>query len=254
MGKLQTAVGLPKRILLQGWDGDQDSEDINGEYIYGKFTPPQIGQERSGYIRQGGYLAYIFFNQGGNIWVHYSSDTGWTNTSTNPNVLPYTGWITADGQGPAGSITILENISAKNNKISIKKQNLGGGKIKLYKNSPPTTLPLSTPNLYVSGLSVIIPPEYTNYANPTFGNPLIRQNNTTWSNGASYGGLLLSSQNVWYLYVGIEQFSEEDGWQNQTFQVALNYGGTESIPLTGWVTNNPGGITIEGIVILSTTP
>ena len=103
-------------------------------------------------------------------------------------------------------------------------------------------------------MSVIIPPEYTNYANPTFGNPLIRQNNTTWSNGASYGGLLLSSQNVWYLYVGIEQFSEEDGWQNQTFQVALNYGGTESIPLTGWVTNNPGGITIEGIVILSTTP
>jgi hypothetical protein len=118
----------------------------------------------------------------------------------------------------------------------------------------PTTLPLSTPNLYVSGLSIIIPPEYTNYANPTFGNPLIRQNNTTWTNGASYGGFLLSSQNVWYLYVGIEQYSEEDGWQNQTFQVALNYEGTASIPLTGWVTTNSGGIAIQGTVVLSTTP
>ena len=128
MGKLQTAVTLPKRILLQGWAGDQDFEDINGEYVYGKFT--LVGQqERSGYIRQGGYLAYIFFNQVTNRWVHYSSDTGWYNASTNPNVLPYTGWNINDGQGSAGSITILENISGKNNKISIKKQNLGGGKI-----------------------------------------------------------------------------------------------------------------------------
>lgn len=127
MGKLQTAVTLPKRILLQGWGPDQDGQDINGEYVYGKFTPPQIGQERSGYIRQNAYLAYIF--QTTNGWVHYSDDTGWGNSSTNPNVLPYTGWNIGDGEGPAGSITILENISAKNNKISIKKQNLGGGKI-----------------------------------------------------------------------------------------------------------------------------
>jgi hypothetical protein len=131
MGKLQTAVTLPKRILLQGWAGDQDSEDINGEYVYGKFTPPQSVQEQSGYIRQGGYLAYIFFYQV--AWVHRSSDTGWGNASTNPNVLPLNGWIESDAEGPAGSITILENISAKNNKISIKKQNTGSGKINLKK-------------------------------------------------------------------------------------------------------------------------
>ena len=117
----------------------------------------------------------------------------------------------------------------------------------------PTTLPLSTPNLYVSGLSVIIPPEYTNYANPTFGNPLVRQNNTIWGSNGSYGGLLVYS-GFWYLYIGIEQYSEEDGWTNQTFQVATNTASGASIPLTGWVINNSGGITIGGTVVLSTTP
>ena len=137
MGKLQTAVTLPKRILLQGWAGDQDFEDINGEYVYGTFTIPQISpQEQSGYIRQGGYLAYIFFYQLANIWAHYSSDTGWYNASANPNVLPYTGWNIGDGGGPAGSITILENISGKNNKTSVQKTNLGGGKLSLSKFDP----------------------------------------------------------------------------------------------------------------------
>jgi hypothetical protein len=118
----------------------------------------------------------------------------------------------------------------------------------------PTTLLLSTPNVYVSGLSVYIPPEYTNYANPTFGNPLVRQNNTNWSANASYGGLLVSYQNVWYLYVGMEQYTEEDGWQNITFEVARNYLSTASIPLTDWSLINSGGIIISGTVVLSTTP
>jgi hypothetical protein len=120
--------------------------------------------------------------------------------------------------------------------------------------APITILPLSTPNLYVSGLSVIIPPEYTNYANPTFGNPLVRQSNTVWGSNGSSGGVLVYAGGTWYLNVGIEQYSEEDGWTNQTFQVATNTASGASIPLTGWVNYNSGGILIEGTVVLSTTP
>lgn len=121
MGKLNTTLGLPKKILLQGWANDQGDNDINGEYIYGEFIPFKL---QSGYIRQGAYLAYIYFD--GYQWNHDSDDTGWINNSTNPNVLPLTGWIINDALGPAGTITpILTN--TKN--ISIKKQNLTSLKV-----------------------------------------------------------------------------------------------------------------------------
>ena len=130
MGKLITKLGLPKKILLQGWAGDQGNDDINGEYTF-------IGNHSSVPSRQNIYInesistpgegvddhPAIYWN--GSYWEHDSDDTGWENHSTNPNELPLTGWVEWEAQGPAGTITpILTN--TKN--ISIKKQNLGGGR------------------------------------------------------------------------------------------------------------------------------
>ena len=142
MGKLQTAVGLPKKILLQGWAGDQGDNDINGEYTFyyesylgiGTVTPIQNVYINLNKIASNGVVdsqnisrpAIAFYISS---WIHKSDDIGWNNSSSNPNVLPLNGWIESNAQGPAGTITILENISVKNNKVSIKKQNLGGGRL-----------------------------------------------------------------------------------------------------------------------------
>jgi len=115
----------------------------------------------------------------------------------------------------------------------------------------PTTLPLSTPNLYLSGLSFTN--NYDNYVNPTFGNPLVKQSNTVWSSNSSPSGLLVSFGNVWYLYVGCEQYSEEEGWQYATVEVAQNYSGTASIPLSGWIYIQS-AFTVAGTLVISTTP
>ena len=129
MGKLQTAVTLPKRILLQGWANDEDNVNINGEYTYTiNFDISIIQGGPSAFYN--GYKhntlnAFIYF-LGGWEFLTTANPNQWSNPSTN-NVLPLTGWIQGNAQGPAGTITILENISGKNTKISIKKQNLGGG-------------------------------------------------------------------------------------------------------------------------------
>jgi hypothetical protein len=115
----------------------------------------------------------------------------------------------------------------------------------------PTTLPLSTPNLYLSGLSFTA--NFDNYINPTFGNPLIRQSNTVWGGVNSPAGLLVSSGNVWYLYVGCEQYTEEEGWQYSFAEMAQNYSGTASIPLTGWIYIQT-AFAITGTLVISTTP
>jgi hypothetical protein len=184
MGKLQTAVGLPKKILLQGWAGDQGDNDINGEYTFyyesylgiGTVTPIQNVYLNLNKIASDGVVDIqniirpaIVFN--GYNWYHESDDDGWSNPSTNSNVLPFTGWVIENGLGPAGTITILENISGKNNKISIKKQNLGGGKINLNKKylykATGTSL---TPNInglrfYDSGLIQLDRPIYYDETN-----------------------------------------------------------------------------------------
>jgi hypothetical protein len=115
----------------------------------------------------------------------------------------------------------------------------------------PTTLPLSTPNLYLSGLSFTA--NYDNYINPTFGNPLVRQSNTVWGGVNSPAGLLVSFGNVWYLYVGCEQYTEEEGWQYSVAEMAQNYSGTASIPLTGWIYIQ-NAFAIIGTLVISTTP
>jgi len=136
MGKLQTAVNLPKRILLQGWANDEGDLNINGEYTYtiNFDINTIIGGGPS--IFYNGYKhntlnSFIYF-LGGWQFLTTTDPNQWDNPSTN-NVLPLTGWIENNAQGPAGTITILEDI---NTKISIKKQNTGGGKIELYKFLP----------------------------------------------------------------------------------------------------------------------
>jgi hypothetical protein len=134
MGKLQTAVTLPKRILLQGWANDEGGLNINGEYTYtiNFDIAIIIGGGPSAFYN--GYKhntlnAFIYF-AGAWQFLTFADPNQWDNPSTN-NVLPLTGWIEGNAQGPAGTITILENISGKNTKISIKKQNLGGGRLLL---------------------------------------------------------------------------------------------------------------------------
>jgi len=138
MGKLQTAVNLPKRILLQGWANDEGGVNINGEYTYTINFDISIIQGGPS-ILYNGYKhntlnAFIYFI-GEACEISYlcnwefltTADANqWDNPSTNPNVLPLTGWIENNAQGPAGTITILEDI---NTKISIKKQNTGAGKL-----------------------------------------------------------------------------------------------------------------------------
>jgi hypothetical protein len=158
MGKLQTVVTLPKRILLQGWANDENSVNINGEYTYTINFDISIIQGGPS-ILYNGYKhntlnAFIYFIGEACEFSYLcnweflttADPNQWDNPSTNPNVLPLNGWIQNNAQGPAGIITILENISGKNNKISIKKQNLGGGKMSLYK-TPPKFLPFGVPLL-----------------------------------------------------------------------------------------------------------
>ena len=123
MGKLQTAVTLPKRILLQGWALSSFGEDVNGAYTFQ--DTPLFGSQ----------VTYLPDDQGDGIYGIYFFGTAWVIReigdfaqewrviSTN-KVLPLNNWGQVSSAGPAGTITILENISGKNNKISIKKQNL----------------------------------------------------------------------------------------------------------------------------------
>jgi len=145
MGKIQTTVTLPKRILLQGWGNSFGNININGEFIFigdsGVFKNAYINP--SVIVNDGvlipntfDYNPVIFFNDTDtfdvnrrNKWIFFANDISWINNSTDRNRIPLTNWQIDGALGPAGIITILENISGKNNKISIKKQNLGIGKI-----------------------------------------------------------------------------------------------------------------------------
>ena len=136
MGKLQTIVTLPKRILLQGW-ANNPYPNINGEYIFignsGPFNNAYINP--SVILTEDGfpipntfdYNPIIFFNinsyglneSGFNKWLLVFDDRDWVNNSTDINKLPLTNWQSGGAfLGTAGTITILENISGKNNKIS----------------------------------------------------------------------------------------------------------------------------------------
>jgi len=110
----------------------------------------------------------------------------------------------------------------------------------------PTTLPLSTPNIYISGLTFT--DSNPDYRGAFLDNIYYRQSNTMWSNN---GFLLYGS--VWYLYAGCEAYNSEDGWYNAAVLVARNLSAGTAIPLTGW-TLDQSIFTVAGAVVISATP
>lgn len=109
---------LPSKILLQGWANDEGNVDINGIYVYLYNT----------YVDQYPYLttnaykhislnSWIYFNTVSNFWElsTYVDSYQWTNSSTNPNILPLNEWTIGYALGPAGSI---QEIPTYNNNFS----------------------------------------------------------------------------------------------------------------------------------------
>jgi hypothetical protein len=113
------------------------------------------------------------------------------------------------------------------------------------------TLPLSTPNLYFSGLTFTEP--NPDYRGAFFGNPYIRQNDSTWS--SSTGGLLVfyAYAGTWNLYVGCEFNDPENGWINSNEVVAIKSSDGTSIPLKGWILLQSPFI-VAGTLVVKTTP
>jgi len=126
---------------------------------------------------------------------------------------------------------------------------IGGG-------AAPTTLPLSTPNLYFSGLTFNIPwvdSGYTYYIDTYyFSEAYVRNSNTQWRGGYfgyvqdqfSYDG------SIWNLRVKCQV---DDGYDSfdSTISVATNSASGTAIPLTGWQNQ---GIVLSGTLIIRTTP
>jgi hypothetical protein len=115
----------------------------------------------------------------------------------------------------------------------------------------PTTLPLSTPNLYFSGLT-FVPNEQ--YRNGNFINPYQKQSDTLWRAQNQSFGRLFFSQNYWLLRVNMEVYDEEYGsWIPYDGQAAYCASNGSSIPLIGWQYGGS-GFTVNGTLVISTTP
>jgi hypothetical protein len=125
--------------------------------------------------------------------------------------------------------------------------------------SAPTTLPLSTPNLYFSGL--ILNQDFfdgsVHILSSRFVNPYTRDSNLLWKGGRYvYGGENLNFSGgvagEWRL--GVNCYID-DGYDifeaNITIATIYNANGL-SIPLIGWEYNT--NIVLGGSLIISTTP
>jgi hypothetical protein len=115
----------------------------------------------------------------------------------------------------------------------------------------PTSLPLSTPNLYFSALTFV---PNASYRNTNFVNPYQRQSNTYWREQVQNLGSLSFNGSFWILYANSEIYDYENNeWTSYVGQVAYCAGDGSSIPLTGWV-NGGGSFTVNGTLVISTTP
>jgi hypothetical protein len=117
----------------------------------------------------------------------------------------------------------------------------------------PTTLPLSTPNLYFSGLTFYNP--YSagiTYYDINFQNPYTRYSNELWRGGRYvYGQDQLNYVGgSWNLMAHCYIDDGYDYYEGATI-VATNFAPSSAIPLTGWV--NEGNV-LSGTLVISTTP
>ena len=122
---------------------------------------------------------------------------------------------------------------------------VGGG-------AAPTTLPLSTPTLYFSGLS--IPYSFVDgntFFNIRFEQPYSRNSNTQWrSTYYPYDTSRLEYTTKWTLYISCQV---DDGFDvfDASIVVCENSGSGSTIPLIGWT--NASWVT-SGTLVISTTP
>ena len=116
----------------------------------------------------------------------------------------------------------------------------------------PTTLPLSTPNLYFSGLTFAA--SYADANSFQFLNPYAKTENPPnlqW-NGSDFDNffslLYWSAANKWKLTCGCY-----DADSNPTnIECAYNLADETAIPLTGWQYTS--GLVVSGTLVISTTP
>lgn len=120
----------------------------------------------------------------------------------------------------------------------------------------PTTLPLSTPNLYFSGLTFNTPwidAQYTIYIDTYyFSQAYARNSNTQWRGGyfAYIQDQLSYNGSIWNLTA---KASFDDGYDvfDAAISVATNNASGTAIPLTGWQNQ---GIVSSGTLVIRTTP
>jgi hypothetical protein len=120
----------------------------------------------------------------------------------------------------------------------------------------PTTLPLSTPNLYFSGLTFPyswVNEGYTYYIDTnSFTQAYERNSNTQWrgNNFAYVQDQLSYNGSIWNLTVKCQI---DDGYDvfDGSISVATNNASGTAIPLTGWQNQ---AIVLSGTLVISTTP
>jgi hypothetical protein len=120
----------------------------------------------------------------------------------------------------------------------------------------PTTLPLSTPNLYFSGLTFNSP--WVDGANTYyidtyyFTQAYARNSNTQWRGGyfAYVQDQLSYNGSIWNLTVKCQVDDGYDGFES-AISVATNNASGTAIPLTGWQNQ---AIVLSGTLVISTTP
>jgi hypothetical protein len=240
-------VATANAIVLSGITGTYS--DLNGTYIKSG-DPTNV---TAGGV-EGEATGAVFFNSaytGGNkngaaIWygpIPFTSFTGWIISYDNDNRF-LAGFI-------ASSRTTEVPISGYRNAVGYT------GTITLALST--TTLPLSTPNLYFSGLT--LNQDFfdgsLHILNSRFVNPYTRYSNALWRGGRNpYGGDDFNfgggSNGEWRVSVNCYIDDGYDYFEASiTVATAYNQNGS-AIPLTGWQYNTD--IVLGGSLIISTTP
>jgi hypothetical protein len=115
----------------------------------------------------------------------------------------------------------------------------------------PTTLPLSTPSLYLSGLSFA--DNDPNYRFPFFSNPYNKYNDpfTFW--GGFTAGILIYNGIGWEFSIGCDYNDGDNGWVYGYALVAYKISDGMSIPTSGYTLVSNIFIT-SGTLVISATP